>query len=144
MLCGSFPIQAYRRQRQREAAKHGSANSTSIIDSVARIMFPLSFAFFNFAYWYSYFQAQAPFDWEEHALKGRNHTPEEQFFPSLKSTRSIPIKHLAESVTNTVIVTVRRTARTHLQYVSDTSLSNYFLMLRLLSCRQHSYFMTTP
>ncbi|XP_059080486.1 uncharacterized protein LOC131878512 [Tigriopus californicus] len=60
----------YRRERQKEAAKSGTTNSTSKIDSVARILFPVSFGLFNLAYWYSYFQAQAPFAWEDHPLKG--------------------------------------------------------------------------
>eukprot|EP00095_Tigriopus_kingsejongensis_P005854 maker-scaffold697_size109876-snap-gene-0.21 protein:Tk05854 transcript:maker-scaffold697_size109876-snap-gene-0.21-mRNA-1 annotation:"hypothetical protein EAI_01700" len=63
-------IQNYRRDRQKEAIKSGTTNSTSKIDSVARILFPLSFGLFNLAYWHSYFQAQAPFDWEDHPLKG--------------------------------------------------------------------------
>ena len=66
----SFVFQSYRKQRQREASKHGGMNSTSKIDSVARILFPLSFGLFNFAYWYSYFQGQKPFDWEDHVLSG--------------------------------------------------------------------------
>ena len=62
--------QTYRKQRQMEAAKHGSLNSTSRIDSVARILFPLSFGLFNVTYWYSYFHAHKPFDWDDHMLKG--------------------------------------------------------------------------
>ena len=54
-----------------EAASTGNGmNSTSKIDSVARILFPLSFGLFNITYWYSYFQAQKPFDWDDHWLKG--------------------------------------------------------------------------
>jgi len=60
----------YRRSRQLEATRQGSTNSTSRIDSVARILFPLSFGLFNITYWYSYFQAQKPFDWNDHMLKG--------------------------------------------------------------------------
>ena len=30
----------------------------------------LSLGLFNITYWYSYFQAQKPFDWEDHMLKG--------------------------------------------------------------------------
>ena len=66
-------LQKYRRTRQIEAARSGSTNSTSRIDSVARMLFPLSFGLFNMAYWYSYFQAQKPFDWGDHMLKGQFH-----------------------------------------------------------------------
>lgn len=63
--------QSYRRQRQKEAAKHGHANSTSKIDSLARILFPVSFGLFNFAYWYAYlFSPHTPFTWNDHLLKG--------------------------------------------------------------------------
>ena len=62
--------QKYRRSRQLEATRQGSTNSTSRIDSVARILFPLSFGLFNITYWYSYFHAQKPFDWDDHMLKG--------------------------------------------------------------------------
>ena len=65
-----FPFQDYRKQRQAEAARQGSTNSTSKIDSMARILFPLSFGLFNVIYWYSYFSAHPPFDWEDHMLKG--------------------------------------------------------------------------
>ena len=34
-------FQDYRKQRQVDAVKHGSTNSTSKIDSVARILFPV-------------------------------------------------------------------------------------------------------
>ena len=58
-----------------EAASSGNGmNSTSKIDSVARILFPLSFGLFNITYWYSYFQAQKPFDWDDHWLKGNKHS----------------------------------------------------------------------
>ena len=66
-------LQKYRRTRQIEATRSGSTNSTSKIDSVARIVFPLSFGLFNITYWYSYFQAQKPFDWDDHMLKGQFH-----------------------------------------------------------------------
>ena len=33
--------------------------------------FQVSFGLFNVTYWYSYFQAQKPFDWDDHALKGK-------------------------------------------------------------------------
>lgn len=48
-------MQKYRRSRQLEATRQGSTNSTSRIDSVARILFPLSFGLFNITYWYSFF-----------------------------------------------------------------------------------------
>jgi hypothetical protein len=64
-------LQVYRKERQMDAAAKGNAmNSTSKIDAVARILFPLSFGFFNITYWFSYFQAQKPFDWGDHLLKG--------------------------------------------------------------------------
>ena len=69
ILCVIF--QNYRRSRQKAAARTGTTNSTSKIDSVARILFPVSFGLFDFAYWYSYFQAQKPFDWEDHMLTGK-------------------------------------------------------------------------
>jgi hypothetical protein len=53
-----------------EAARTGSTNSTSKIDSAARIIFPLSFGLFNLAYWTSYLSSQKPFDWEDHILRG--------------------------------------------------------------------------
>ncbi len=46
-----------------------------MIDSAARIIFPLSFGLFNFAYWYSYLSSQKPFDWEDHVLKGIQNPP---------------------------------------------------------------------
>ena len=65
-------IYVYRKERQAEAASSGNGqNSTSKIDSVARILFPASFGFFNMVYWYSYFQAQKPFDWGDHWLRGK-------------------------------------------------------------------------
>ena len=39
---------------------------------MARILFPLSFGLFNLTYWYSYFHAQKPFDWDDHMLKGKS------------------------------------------------------------------------
>ena len=63
-------FQTYRKQRQAEASRVGSENSPSRIDSVARILFPLSFGLFNVTYWYSYFQGQKPFSWDDHMLKG--------------------------------------------------------------------------
>ena len=64
-------MQSYRRKRQIEAARQGSTNSTSKIDSAARILFPLSFGLFNFAYWYSYLSSHKAFTWDDHMLKGR-------------------------------------------------------------------------
>ena len=64
-------MQSYRRKRQIEAARQGSTNSTSKIDSAARILFPLSFGLFNFAYWYSYLSSHKAFTWDDHVLKGR-------------------------------------------------------------------------
>ena len=64
--------QKYRRARTLEATRRGSTNSTSRIDSMARILFPLSFGLFNLTYWYSYFHAQKPFDWDDHMLKGKS------------------------------------------------------------------------
>ena len=63
-------LQSYRRKRQIEAARQGSTNSTSRIDSAARILFPLSFGLFNFAYWYSYLSSHKAFTWDDHVLKG--------------------------------------------------------------------------
>ena len=65
-------FQKYRRARTLEATRRGSTNSTSRIDSMARILFPLSFGLFNLTYWYSYFHAQKPFDWDDHMLKGKS------------------------------------------------------------------------
>ena len=66
-----FMMQKYRRSRQLEATRQGSTNSTSRIDSVARILFPLSFGLFNITYWLSYFHPQKPFEWTDHMLKGK-------------------------------------------------------------------------
>ena len=68
-------FQDYRKQRQSEAAAQGSTNSTSKIDSMARILFPMSFFMFNVIYWYSYFSAHPPFEWHDHMLKGEYTKP---------------------------------------------------------------------
>ena len=69
----SIQFQVWRKQRQMEAASSGNGmNSTSKIDSVARILFPLTFSLFNLTYWFSYFQSQKEFDWINHELKGNN------------------------------------------------------------------------
>lgn len=55
----------FRRQRQREATGNsGTArhvNSTSLIDSAARIFFPMSFGILNLLYWLVYVTFQADF-----------------------------------------------------------------------------------
>jgi gamma-aminobutyric acid receptor subunit alpha len=65
---------AYRRQRQREAA-HGSriagegglvsrhVNSVSYIDQAARVLFPASFGLLNLFYWVAYYTYQEEFGW---------------------------------------------------------------------------------
>lgn len=72
---------AYRRQRQREAA-HAAAvtgsrgtgdgglisrhvNSVSYIDKAARILFPASFGLLNLFYWVAYYTYQEEFDWRD-------------------------------------------------------------------------------
>ncbi|XP_040574267.1 gamma-aminobutyric acid receptor subunit alpha-1 isoform X2 [Lepeophtheirus salmonis] len=62
--------QEYRKEKTKEATRMGSTNSTSKIDSVARILFPVSFCLYNAVYWYSYFRPHTPFDWKNHILKG--------------------------------------------------------------------------
>ena len=76
---------AYRRQRQREAAlaaatssvvkgPRGSAdvgaiarhvNSVSHIDRAARVLFPASFGLLNLFYWVIYYTCQEEFDWRD-------------------------------------------------------------------------------
>ena len=63
-------LQKYWRARLLEATCQGSTNSTSKIDAVARILFPVSFGLFNITYWLSYFHPQKPFEWTDHMLKG--------------------------------------------------------------------------
>ncbi|CAL4124456.1 unnamed protein product, partial [Meganyctiphanes norvegica] len=45
----------YRRNRQRAAKRQHSVNSVSIIDTVARYLFPASYGLLNLWYWYSYY-----------------------------------------------------------------------------------------
>ncbi|XP_052900391.1 gamma-aminobutyric acid receptor subunit alpha-6 [Anopheles moucheti] len=57
----------FRRRRQREASARGGGNrhvnSVSLIDQAARILFPMSFTFFNILYWLVYYTYQADFTW---------------------------------------------------------------------------------
>lgn len=72
---------AYRRQRQREAA-HAAAvmgsrgtgdgglisrrvNSVSYIDKAARVLFPASFGLLNLFYWVAYYTYQEEFGWRD-------------------------------------------------------------------------------
>ncbi|KAH8237720.1 hypothetical protein KR038_008954, partial [Drosophila bunnanda] len=61
----------FRKQRERDAAAEKSGqgrgasyvNSVSLIDRVARIAFPMSFAFFNLLYWLAYGMYKKEFSW---------------------------------------------------------------------------------
>ncbi|XP_045138363.1 gamma-aminobutyric acid receptor subunit alpha-2-like [Portunus trituberculatus] len=55
----------YRRERQRTACLQRSVNSVSTIDTVSRIMFPLSYGLLNLWYWYSYYDTQLVFNWTD-------------------------------------------------------------------------------
>ncbi|XP_066145438.1 gamma-aminobutyric acid receptor subunit alpha-6 isoform X2 [Euwallacea fornicatus] len=74
----------FRKQRQREAAAldlntrghHGSirhVNSVSLIDRVARIVFPTSFCLFNLFYWMTYIMTQESFKWGDNKLNPQSH-----------------------------------------------------------------------
>jgi gamma-aminobutyric acid receptor subunit alpha len=80
---------AYRRQRQREAA-HAAAvkgarspwdgalisrhvNSVSYIDKAARVLFPASFGLLNLFYWVAYYTYQEEFGWGEPPITPFNH-----------------------------------------------------------------------
>ncbi|XP_016995131.2 gamma-aminobutyric acid receptor subunit alpha-6 [Drosophila takahashii] len=62
---------SFRRQRERNAAAQKSeqggancyVNSVSLIDRVARIAFPMSFAFLNLLYWWAYGMYKKEFSW---------------------------------------------------------------------------------
>ncbi|XP_030378780.1 gamma-aminobutyric acid receptor alpha-like [Scaptodrosophila lebanonensis] len=57
----------FRKQRERDAAAEKSGrsyvNSVSLIDRVARIAFPMSFALFNLLYWLAYGMYKKEFSW---------------------------------------------------------------------------------
>lgn len=57
--------ETYRRERQRTAYLERSVNSVSTIDTVSRIMFPLSYGLLNLWYWYSYYDTQLVFNWTD-------------------------------------------------------------------------------
>lgn len=73
---------AYRRQRQREAA-HAAAgdvgvisrhvNSVSHIDKAARILFPASFGLLNLFYWVAYYTCQEEFGWRDPPIAPFSH-----------------------------------------------------------------------
>ena len=68
MLC-LLANQDYRTKRSAEAKGRGViVNSSSSIDRIARLMFPLSFTAFNILYWLSYSQGEVTFTWEDHKL----------------------------------------------------------------------------
>ena len=63
--------QEYRTRRTSEAKGRGViVNSSSRIDRMARLMFPLSFTAFNILYWVSYSQGEVIFNWNDHRLSG--------------------------------------------------------------------------
>ncbi|KAH8273308.1 hypothetical protein KR018_010570 [Drosophila ironensis] len=61
----------FRKQRERDAAAENNVqghcnsyvNSVSLIDRVARVAFPMSFAMFNFLYWLAYGMYKKEFSW---------------------------------------------------------------------------------
>jgi gamma-aminobutyric acid receptor subunit alpha len=80
---------AYRRQRQREAA-HAAAvnglrsssdrglvsrhvNSVSYIDKAARVLFPASFGLLNLFYWVAYYTYQEEFGWGDPPITPFSH-----------------------------------------------------------------------
>jgi len=68
MLC-LLANQDYRTKRSAEAKGRGViVNSSSRIDRMARLMFPLSFTAFNILYWLSYSQGEVTFTWDDHKL----------------------------------------------------------------------------
>lgn len=61
----------FRRQREKDAAVAKGArrvNSVSLIDRIARVAFPMSFALFNLLYWLAYGMYKKEFSWA--TLKG--------------------------------------------------------------------------
>ena len=74
--------QIYRRRRQREASscyrKHGERlkrhiNSVSLIDKIARIVFPASFGLLNICYWVVYVTYQEEFKWRDPPIASTSH-----------------------------------------------------------------------
>ncbi|KAH8421373.1 hypothetical protein KR009_003280, partial [Drosophila setifemur] len=64
--------ESFRKQRERDAAAQNTGqrrgatsyvNSVSLIDRVARVAFPMSFAFFNLLYWLAYGMYKKEFSW---------------------------------------------------------------------------------
>nr|XP_053626173.1 uncharacterized protein LOC128684056 [Cherax quadricarinatus] len=55
----------YRRERQRTACLQRSINSVSVIDTVSRILFPMSYGLLNLWYWYSYYDTELVFNWTD-------------------------------------------------------------------------------
>ncbi|XP_064109810.1 gamma-aminobutyric acid receptor subunit alpha-2-like [Macrobrachium nipponense] len=53
----------YRRERQRMATLQRSVNSVSVIDTLSRVLFPLSYGLLNVWYWYSYYDTELVFNW---------------------------------------------------------------------------------
>ena len=65
--------QEYRTRRSAEAKGRGViVNSSSRIDRISRLMFPLSFTAFNILYWVSYSQGEVIFNWNDHRLTGQS------------------------------------------------------------------------
>ncbi|XP_042203094.1 gamma-aminobutyric acid receptor alpha-like [Homarus americanus] len=55
----------YRRDRQKTAGLQRTMNSVSVIDTVSRIMFPLSYGLLNLWYWLSYYDTELVFNWTD-------------------------------------------------------------------------------
>uniref|UniRef100_A0A1A9VSX5 Neurotransmitter-gated ion-channel ligand-binding domain-containing protein n=1 Tax=Glossina austeni TaxID=7395 RepID=A0A1A9VSX5_GLOAU len=56
----------FRKQRERDASSQKGAryiNSVSLIDRIARVAFPMSFALFNLLYWLAYTMFKTDFSW---------------------------------------------------------------------------------
>ncbi|KAK4286770.1 hypothetical protein Pmani_040140, partial [Petrolisthes manimaculis] len=52
-------------RKQRTAYLERSINSVSTIDTMSRIMFPLSYGLLNLWYWYSYYDTVLVFNWTD-------------------------------------------------------------------------------
>ncbi|XP_071514973.1 gamma-aminobutyric acid receptor subunit alpha-5 isoform X2 [Panulirus ornatus] len=69
---------SYRRERQRTACLQRSINSVSVIDTISRILFPLSYGLLNLWYWYSYYDTELVFNWSDPGFQDIGIRPQDQ------------------------------------------------------------------